>query len=375
MIGAVVSGWNPFSGDPREALTELLMDRYQADQVVLLGSGTQALTAAIQLARGDGDAPVALPAYTCYDVATAAVGANAPVILYDIDPDTLGPDWDSLEWALQNGARTIVVAYLYGIPIPWDRVQDLGDQHGAVVVEDAAQGIGGSWQGRPLGSLGSMSVLSFGRGKGWTGGRGGALLFRDGAPEPRDLSISRVTREALTGMVILAQWILGRPSLYGLPYRIPWLRLGETRYREPEGLGEMPRISAALVIASAEKTQREAGQRRRTATRLRDVLRDHPGLSFSMELEPGVPGYLRLPCRVRNVGKRDEILTALAATGAAPGYPTGLGRLPQIQNYLVPVGPTPGADTLAAELLTLPTHSLLGNSDLELLKTRLGARR
>src|SRR5690606_25328323 len=101
-------------------------------------------TLALRLATAErGSRRIALPAYGCYDLATACDGAEVEVLLYDIDPETLGPDWTSLEWALAQGARTIVVAYLYGMPVDLGRVRSLAAAHQAVIIEDAAQGIGG----------------------------------------------------------------------------------------------------------------------------------------------------------------------------------------------------------------------------------------
>ena len=80
--------------------------------------------------------------------------------------------WESLERALKRGAGVVVVAPLCGIPVDWDRVGRCLAPYGALAVEDAAQGHGAEWRGLPLGGLGTLSVLSFARGKGWTGGRG-----------------------------------------------------------------------------------------------------------------------------------------------------------------------------------------------------------
>ncbi len=93
---------------------------------------------------------MALPAFTCFDVATAAVAAALPVVLYDIDPATLAPDFDSLELCLQQGARVVVVSPLYGMPVDWDLVERSAARYGAVVIEDAAQGHGARWRGRLL---------------------------------------------------------------------------------------------------------------------------------------------------------------------------------------------------------------------------------
>ena len=74
-----------------------------------------ALRLAIEIAsEGAEDPVVALPAYSCYDVATAAIGAGVKVVLYDIDPSTLGPDWESLEKAMQVEPVALVVAHLFG---------------------------------------------------------------------------------------------------------------------------------------------------------------------------------------------------------------------------------------------------------------------
>ncbi|MEO5588654.1 MAG: aminotransferase class I/II-fold pyridoxal phosphate-dependent enzyme, partial [Gemmatimonadaceae bacterium] len=102
----------PSRGDPRDRLTEILRARFNAATVVLTGSGTQALHSAIAMtaAQAPPGSTVALPAFSCYDVASAAIGAGMPVALYDLDPSTLGPDRASLERVLQSGARVVVVA-------------------------------------------------------------------------------------------------------------------------------------------------------------------------------------------------------------------------------------------------------------------------
>ena len=69
-----------------------------------------------------------------------------------------------------------MVVHLYGVPADPEPVRAALAGAGAVLIEDAAQGAGASLRGRPLGGFGDLSVLSFGRGKGNTAGRGGALL-------------------------------------------------------------------------------------------------------------------------------------------------------------------------------------------------------
>jgi len=168
--------------DARPVLAKNLCRIYDADEALLVDSGTHALQLAISLAMRITRAPnvVALPAYTCFDAATAAVGAGARIMLYDVDPETLSPDMESFERAMSSGAGVAVVSPLLGIPVEWAALESCAARYGTLLIEDAAQGFGAALNEKPLGAHGRLSVLSFGRGKGWTGGLGGALLAREG---------------------------------------------------------------------------------------------------------------------------------------------------------------------------------------------------
>src|SRR5688572_8610754 len=153
---AILSAYLAPAADSTSQLEQLLLDRFDARAAVLCGSGTQALQLALAAAqrRLGPSASVALPAFTCYDVATAAIGGKHQVLLYDVDPASLSPDLASLRSALSLGARIVVAAPLYGIPVDWQAITRLADEFGALIIEDAAQGQGASYQGKPLGSLG-----------------------------------------------------------------------------------------------------------------------------------------------------------------------------------------------------------------------------
>lgn len=358
--------------DPRHQLRARLLIDYRARECALCASGTDALRIALEIAgRRSNGAPVALPAFACYDIATAAVGAGAPVLFYDIDPATLSPDLDSLERALRAGARSIVAAPLYGIPIDWAAIHELAARHGALLIEDAAQGHGAFWHGRPLGSLGTLAVLSFGRGKGWTGGGGGALLLaRDADSELADAFAQRMealetsTRSRTAGARILlkavAQCALARPTLYGLPRAIPGLHLGRTVYRHPSPPSPMPRAAAALLEATHDAACAEAAARRRIARRYLQALDASTPATPIHPPADTAPGYLRLPLRLPSGLASLADPRAAQRFGIAPSYPTPLPDLPPIRPLLAaPPAPHPGAATLARQLLTLPTHSRL----------------
>ncbi len=365
--------------DPRPRLRETIQGIYAADEAILLGSGEQALEVAIRVAAAivGADPVVALPAFTCFDVAAAAVGAGTRIALYDVEPSTLAPDLESLATTLAEGARIVVVAPLYGIPIEWQTLEERTAAFGAVVIEDAAQGHGAFWRDRSLGSFGVISTLSFGRGKGWTGGKGGALLVRSrgrqglplptgGAGDPRN----GVGTWAELGVLLraMAQWGLGHPSRFRLPASLPWLGLGETRYHDPQPPTGMTRAAAALLEHTRWLAAREAPIRRANAQWLLDHLPLSPQVRAVCPPPGSSPGYLRLALNASRGLAGFEDGSRAVRLGVMRSYPSTLAALPQVAARLVRVTRRwPGADELVRTLVTLPTHSLLTESDRDAL--------
>lgn len=347
-------------------LGQELEAQFEAERAVLTGSGTVALTVAIRALRGVGSPRVALPAYACYDLATAAVGAQARVVLYDLDPRTLGPDPDSLSRAVRDGVDGVIVAHLYGVPVDLQMVQEITGGE-PVLIDDGAQGWGGRFRGRRLGAGGQLGVFSFGRGKGWTGGRGGALL----GFTPRGLEIleraAPLFGQAPAGTVraflsVTAQWLLGRPALYGLPTALPGLRLGETIYHPPPPLESMPKFAAGVALANRAASSEEALTRRAGGEWWLEALRDAHSVQAVVPPVGAEPGWLRFPVVAHPSAVVSFQSPRFCRHGVMPGYPQLLGDLPNFGRCVNGSVSTslPGARALATRLFTLPTHSRLG---------------
>ena len=357
---------------PLAEFRRTLSTLYAADEILLLCSGTQALQLGMGTAvRTLGSAAVALSCFGCYDIAAAAVGAGRPVRFYDLDPHTLSPDLESVSRAVQEGAQVVVAAPLYGLPVDVDGLREVLGPAGGLLLEDAAQGHGGRWGASPLGGLGDLSVLSFGRGKGWTGGGGGALLFRSGMAgaeaAPGALAPSEgAGRQLLSAARSLAQWALGRPSLYGIPMRIPGLHLGETLYHPPVPPRALAPFSAALALATRVPSDREAETRRTQALWLRERIREGRAPALRL-VDPvgGEAGYLRLPVLVRGA-RALEASRSVRRTGVQAAYPRLLPALEPLRPLIRgEAGRFPGGEELRERLMTAPTHSGLSRDDLE----------
>lgn len=159
--------------------SQWLIQRTGAEKALLTHSCTAALEMAALLANlGPGD-EVIMPSYTFVSTANAFVLRGAVPVFVDIRPDTLNIDENLIEAAITPKTRAIVPVHYAGVACEMDTIMDIARRHDLIVIEDAAQGIMSTYKGRPLGSIGHMSCLSFHETKNIISGEGGALLLND----------------------------------------------------------------------------------------------------------------------------------------------------------------------------------------------------
>jgi len=143
----------------------------------LVGNGTAGIALSLQ-ALGVNSKYVAVPDSVCLNVPLSVIfSGNQPEYL-DIDRSNYGLSLDELEERLSS-LGAIVAVHGYGHISPVDRIDVLGQKAGIAVIEDACLVQGGALDGRPAGSFGSASVVSFGAGKPIALGDGGAVLTDD----------------------------------------------------------------------------------------------------------------------------------------------------------------------------------------------------
>lgn len=152
--------------------------RFDRSNCVLVGRATTGLALALEALDVDGD--VFYPAYMCPSPAYAALYANATPRFCDVREDyTMDPA--DLERAVTDETDAIVPVHMFGHPADMESIEEIAAANEAAVIEDACQSIGAMPGGAPLGSHGTVSVVSFGDGKPIDAGGGGAVLTDDEA--------------------------------------------------------------------------------------------------------------------------------------------------------------------------------------------------
>jgi len=150
-----------------------------ADHAVVVSNGTAALhSATYALAIGPGD-EVAVPAMTFAASANCVVYQGGKPVFVDVDPDTLTMDPTSLRDRITPKTKALITVDYAGQPCDYDEILKIARQHNLRVIDDACHAIGGSYKGRPVGTLTNLSTFSFHPVKHVTSGEGGAITTND----------------------------------------------------------------------------------------------------------------------------------------------------------------------------------------------------
>ncbi|HEX8963442.1 MAG TPA: DegT/DnrJ/EryC1/StrS aminotransferase family protein [Rhodocyclaceae bacterium] len=176
-VGDVLrSGW--ITSGPKVQAFEAALSEYCGGRTVrAFNSGTATLEVALRLAGvGPGDEVITTP-LTWVATANVVLEVGARPVFVDIDPATRNIDPDRIEAAITPKTRAIIPVDLAGLPADRDRIYAVANAHRLRVVEDAAQSLGASWGGKPIGATGDFVSFSFHANKNLTTTEGGALVL------------------------------------------------------------------------------------------------------------------------------------------------------------------------------------------------------
>ena len=144
-------------------------------EAVAVSSGTAALHAAMHvLAVGPGD-EVIVPAMTFAASANCVVFQGGTPVFVDVDPDTLLLDPAQAERRVTPRTKAMVAVDYAGQPADYDKLRAVAERHRLKIVSDACHSLGGSYAGRPVGSLSELNAFSLHPVKHITSGEGGVI--------------------------------------------------------------------------------------------------------------------------------------------------------------------------------------------------------
>lgn len=274
-------------------------------------SGTAALqTAVAAFGIGPGD-EVILPAWTWHSTCTAVIMAGALPVFAEID-ESFNLDPADFERKITPQTKLVIVAHLQGVPADMDAILEIARRRKIRVLEDCAQAVGGSYKGRPLGSMGDMGIYSHQVNKTISAGEGGSVVTSD------PLLFERASRFHDVGML--------RP--------LHEERVGKGALEPFAGVNfRMSEFTGGVMLAQLRKLDAILGAARSHTRRIYDSLRDLEGIRFRKRPDPegetGDSVYLEFASKQ----KRDRFLEAMKAENVPARPPGGSVVLP-VQNYI-----------------------------------------
>jgi dTDP-4-amino-4,6-dideoxygalactose transaminase len=252
----LASGWVT-QGPLTQRFEELVGLRHSAKHAIATTSCTAALhlaVAALDLRPGD---EVIVPALTWVTSAHCAEYVGARPVFADIDLATYNLHPEALAAAITPRTRAVVVVHLFGLAADMDAILAIARRHDIAVIEDAACGIGTTFSGRPVGTLGDVGCLSFHPRKVITTGEGGMVLTN------RD-DLASVVRS------LRNHGSTGLPSREVEPHG-PWTMATFGRVGYNLRLSD---IQAAVGVAQMGKLDGLLAERRARANRYSELLSD-----------------------------------------------------------------------------------------------------
>ena len=353
----------------RARLIQELKAKFSAREVFLVSSGKAALTVILKaLAASSGRRRVIVPAYTCFSVPSAIVRAGLEVVLCDVEPETLDFNFAELDGLINEDVLCVVPTHLFGRPADVDRVKRLCEGKGIVVVEDAAQAMGGQSDEGLVGTLGDIAFFSLGRGKNLTCGTGGIILTRSLSITEKIKAEYATLPEAPRGEVV-RNWLemvmmrfFIHPVLYWLPAGLPFLRLGETKFYTDFPIFRMDEVRAHQLQGWERRLALANQERAARAGWLIDGLDLHHRGIKPITGKEAI--YLRLPVMLRDRETKEAVCRQSLEEGAgvSPNYPATIQEIPELANRLAS-RKCAGAQEVVDRLVTLPTHQFVTEAD------------
>lgn len=183
---------------------EQFKKRFDIDRMLLTTSGTAALEMAsllIDLTPGD---EVIAPSFTFSSTINAFMLRGAKPVFCDVRPDTLNIDEKQIEELITPRTRAIYAIDYAGVPAEMDAINSIADKYGLFVIEDAAQAVGSTYNGRWAGTLSEFGCYSFHETKNYVMGEGGAIVLN----EEKYLDRAEIIREKGTNRRhVLKGWV------------------------------------------------------------------------------------------------------------------------------------------------------------------------
>lgn len=352
-----------------EAFCQVIGKQMGRRFVLLANSGTAAYFLILEaLKRLSPKREVILPAYTAPSLILPILKAGLHPRLCDISLETFNMDLEVLQEVITEDTLAITMVHMFGLP-NWFASHP---REGPFLVEDIASAQGSTLHGRPVGSFGDVSFVSFNRGKNFATVSGGGIgtdredIYRLLKGETEQY-LRRPPLRTKVEIIIkaFALSLAVRPWFY-TPFRRLISRFRYQGLHTSFDLYAYTRFQAGMGLSALRKADLIFNKRFENGLFLYRSLSGTRGLIVPRIPDGSLPAFNQFPFLVEEVSKRERIVAALIEGGieATTLYPQPIHRVYDL-GYQRDKDSFPKASYLSERLILIPTHPYMTRKYLE----------
>ncbi|MEG0751001.1 MAG: UDP-4-amino-4,6-dideoxy-N-acetyl-beta-L-altrosamine transaminase [Oscillospiraceae bacterium] len=337
-------------GPNSEQLEKDLCKLTGAKYAACIANGTAALHVSC-LACGitSGDEVITTP-MTFAASANCALYCGARPVFADINPETYNIDPESIRKCITSRTKAVVAVDFTGQVVEIDKIREICDEFGLILIEDAAHSIASKYNGRPVGSLADITTFSFHPVKTITGGEGGAILTDD----------SEIYKKVC---LFRTHGITHEPGEMACEPDGPW-------YYEQIELGYNYRITdfqAALISSQLTKIDKFAARRKQIVRRYNETFAEIPEIIIQKEI-PESDSCRHLYIIQLNIDKlsctRKQFFDAMCAENIVPQvHYIPVYYFPYYKRLGYKKGLCPNAEAIYENIMSLPLYPMMTDED------------
>jgi perosamine synthetase len=363
-----------FSGGSFDKFAETIAEHTKRRHILLANSGTTAYFLILKaLQRLSNKKEVILPAYTAPSLILPIKKAGLVPRLCDIDLKTFNMDLTALPGAMSDDTLAITIVHMFGLPQWFESPAEENEfSKSSFIIEDLASSQGSTLNGRPVGSFGDVSFVSFNRGKNFATLAGGAvgtdredifrLVMEEGKRhllQPAFMKRIGIILKAIALSLAVRPWFYTMFRSFISQFKYQGLHLDFS-------LQAYTSFQAGMGNSSFQKAHFIFEKRFENGLHLHRALAGLDAITIPAIPDGSIPVFNQFPFLVDNPSKRDTILNALIRGGieATFLYPYPIHEVYDF-GYDRSKDPFPHATYLSKKLILIPTHPYVNKNHLD----------
>ena len=329
----VKSGWireGEYVSRFEKEFSKLVRRKY----AIATSSGTAALhvaLAALGIEKGD---EVVMPSFTCAPPVSMTLLTGGKVVFADIEEDTYNIDPESVKKLVSEKTKVIIPINYAGHPAQLDFLEEIAEESGIYLLNDAAEALGAKYIGKDVASFGDIVIFSFSPNKTITTGEGGMIVTDDEELAEK----ARIIKD------------------YGQKERFNNIEIGNNYH--------MTEMQAAIGLVQLKKLEEIVKRKRRNAKMLSDELSDIEEIKIPIEMNECKHVYCLYSIRVLK-GSRDKVMKMLDSAGIQTRiYFPPVHKTPMMRKYGYKADSLKKTEEVANTILSLPSSPKFTEDDI-----------